>query len=712
MVPQGEIEMRPYHTLFRMRDYIRTIGRLLGAMILCWQCHAVDLYVATNGLDSNPGTMDRPFATLESGRNTLRLLRSRGSLPGGTNTIWIRQGSYFRDSSFYLSSQDSGTNGECVVYSGYPGESVRLVGGKRLVGFNTITDTNILSRLCPEAQSNVLQLELKSIGITNWLKLAARGYGYWERVLGHSELFFQKERMVLARWPNEGQWSSIADVPNSKTNLAAPSMAVMGGWDNGFYYTGDRPKQWVTYSNIWMHGFWAETWADSYNQMSSLDATQRLIKTVPPYGAEGFLRGQPFYFLNVLEELDSPGEWYLDYNSGIMYFWPPSSVEQGESVLSLVSGAIINMVNTTNITIRNLSLEATPGNAVSITGGQSNCVDTCSIRLTGNDGIYIDGGWHHQVNNCTVSDTGQGAVHVIGGDFQTLTPGNHVVQNCRLIRTSKWLLTMGARGVQVEGVGNRITHNLIHNCPSVGILLKGNDHLIEFNEVHHVCLDISDCGAIYLGRDPTYRGNVFRYNYVHNLGSTNVHWINGVYLDDNVRGGLVFGNIFVGVPNAVFIGGGSDHLVQNNVFVNCSPAIHLDARGMDPSVYWHNLLYGTCWNCLTNVPQPLYLARYPSLTNLYSYYQGGTNGIPPYNNSIAKNIFFGGNAVAAEWYARSNMLQWSNNIIGVDPMFVDPAHGNYRLQSNSPAWNQGFQSIPFGEIVTELQPPKNFKLVN
>ena len=679
-------------------------------LILCGQSFAVDFYVATNGLDSNPGTIDRPFATLEGGRNTFRLLRSRGSVPVGTNTVWIRQGNYYRDSSFVLSSTDGGTAGAPVVYSAYPGEIVRIIGGRKLIGFHAVTGSNILSRLGAEAQSNVLQLDLKSIGITNWLKLAARGYGYSEEVPGHSELFFQEQRMVLARWPNEGQWTTIAGVPNVAANMAAPSMAVMGSWDNGFYYSGDRPKQWLTDSNIWMHGYWAETWADSYNQISSLDPTQRLIKTVPPYGAEGFLPGQSFYFLNVLEELDSPGEWYLDDASGMLYFWPPSSIQTGEAVLSLVPGAIISLSNATNIVIRNLTLEDTPGYAISMIGGKNNMVNMCSIRFAGNDGIYINGGNQHQVSYCDISDTGQCAVHAIGGDYWTLNPGRHNVENCQIYRTSRWLLTLGGISLVVNGIGNRVAHNLIYDSPTFGIRVLGSENVVEFNNIHHVCLNQSDCGAIYLARDPGYFSNVFRFNYIYDLGSSNLNFVNGLYLDDNVRGALAYRNIFVGLTNAVVIGGGSDHLLQNNIFVNCSPAIFFDARGMNPLPYWHNFLYVTLWNLLTNLHQNVYLARYPALTNLYSHYQTGTNGIPPYNNSVRGNIFYGGTPLRAWQYASSNMLNWSNNLQNVDPLFVDAAHGNYRLQSNSPAWNLGFQSIPIGKIGIELQPPQGLRV--
>ena len=48
-----------------------------------------------------------------------------------------------------------------------------------------------------------------------------------------------------------------------------------------------------------------------------------------PYGIYSFRKGQRFYFLNLLEELDQPGEWFLDRKTGVLYFWPrPPSLAQ------------------------------------------------------------------------------------------------------------------------------------------------------------------------------------------------------------------------------------------------------------------------------------------------------------------------------------------------------------------------------------------------
>ena len=70
------------------------------------------------------------------------------------------------------------------------------------------------------------------------------------------------------------------------------------------------------------------------------------------------------------------------------------------------------------------------------------------------------------------------------------------------------------------GVGQRVRHNLMHDGPHNAIQLGGNDHLIEFNDVHSAVRESDDQGAMELWRNATYRGVVFRYNRFRSVGKT------------------------------------------------------------------------------------------------------------------------------------------------------------------------------------------------
>ena len=90
-----------------------------------------------------------------------------------------------------------------------------------------------------------------------------------------------------------------------------------------------------------------------------------------------------------------------------------------------------------------------------------------------------------------------------------------------------------AYGLSFAGVGNRAAHNLIHDAPHQAVFVGGNDHVFEFNEVHRVCTETDDCGALYKGRNPSWRGNQIRFNYWHDIGSPMGHGNAAVYFDDD-----------------------------------------------------------------------------------------------------------------------------------------------------------------------------------
>ena len=104
---------------------------LFSSMLFVSVLSARDYYVATDGNDGNPGTIEKPFATLEKARDTIRLSRARALAAGGI-TVNLRHGSYFRSESFALTGQDSGEQGKPMTYRAYPGEEVRLIGGREV----------------------------------------------------------------------------------------------------------------------------------------------------------------------------------------------------------------------------------------------------------------------------------------------------------------------------------------------------------------------------------------------------------------------------------------------------------------------------------------------------------------------------------------------------------------------------------------------------
>ena len=651
------------------------------------------LYISPQGHDSAPGGKASPLATLAGARDRLRILKRVGKVPKEGVTVWLRAGTYFQRETFALTAADD-VSPAPVTYAAYSGEAVRLTGGWEVAGWKPVTDASILGRLDPAARGHVLQTDLKAQGITDYGQMTPRGFGSPVTPAG-LELFFADVPMTLARWPNVGQWAHIA---GTTADQAA----------DHFAYAGDRPERWAKAEDAWVYGYWKFDWADSYTKIAGIDAEHHRVTTAPATDLLSYTLGHRWYALNLLEELDTPGEWYLDRRAGILYFWPPSDIHRGHPTVSLTRD-LVRLDGVSHVTLRGLTLEACRGDAITIRGGTHNLIDECSVLSAGNRGATIADTTDSGVRGGEITGTGEGGVSLDGGDRKTLMPGRNFVVNCRIHDYSRWARTYRP-GVGIDGVGNRVAHNLIYDAPHNAILLGGNDHLIEYNEIHHVCRQTGDAGAFYMGRDWTMRGNIVRFNYFHDLvNETGVkgeyHDVMAVYLDDTAAGTVVFGNVFVRAGHAVEVGGGRDIVVANNIFVDCLPAVSLDARGLGWAA--KSLAPGGDWGMekrLAAVPYdaPPYSTRYPHLANVLK-----DNPTAPKYDVIQNNI-----AVRCpDWLQIQDKVDAlpgitiRDNLTGKDPLFVDAAHGDYRLKANSPAFALGFQRVPFEKMGLEKKAP-------
>jgi hypothetical protein len=683
---------------------------LLIAVFLGRTVSAAEFWVALDGNDANPGTLAKPFATLERARDAVRQLAGRPS--NSATTVFLRGGDYYRTNTFDLTRADSGKPESPVVWRAYKGETARLLGGRILKSFTPITNPAVIQRLDEKARGQVLQVSLNAMGITNTDGMKSRGFGR-PAVPSHCEVFFDHRPLTLARWPNEGEFEKIAGYPPASDRKDEHG-GQLGELPGGFLYQGDRPRRWQDTSDVWVHGYWAYDWANSYEKVASIDVEQHLVKTMAPYGLYGFRKGQRFYFLNILEELDQPGEWCLDRKSGLLYLWPPDKIQDAgagahEILLSLLDQPLLRMTGASHVSFRGLIFEATRGNAVEIRAGSGDRVEGCLIRNIGDNGVVIESGTAHEIVSCDILDTGDGGVQMTGGDRQTLTPGAHYVENCHFQRQGRWSKCY-VPAIGMTGVGLKASHNLIEDHPHCAVLFWGNDHLIELNEIRHIALETGDVGAIYTGRDYTFRGNKIRHNFIHHTGGVGMGSM-GVYMDDCVSGTEVFGNVFYKVHWAMFIGGGRDHRVENNLFVDCDPAVRADGRGLDSSPVWHSMVDDTMRKRLTEVPLGLYRERYPDMKLLDKYYgppEGPSitgkafTGVPPENNVIARNVCVG-KWLEAGWHAQLEMLRLESNVTvtasSITGVKSDSSRAtDFELNKDSPAWDSGFKRIPVEQI--------------
>ncbi|MFO7937851.1 MAG: right-handed parallel beta-helix repeat-containing protein [Kiritimatiellia bacterium] len=712
------------------------------------------LYVSPTGNDNFSGRQyemdadekEGPFTSLERSRDEIRKIKKTTGLPDGGVTVVIMKGRYERSSPLLLSEEDSGTEKSPIAYRGEPGAEVVVSGAERVTGWELVSDPAILERLPEEARGKIYQADLKALGVLEYGDLLHDAE--WEVQVRHQkddnqpeaikgdalaaqrfvkktgkkiesrmELFCDGKPMCLSRWPNKG--FTHIDKVLGKTKFAVRGLP--GCREGIFSCVDDRPKLWTKEPDAMVRGYWYRDWVVQSQKIESIDPEKKIIKLAEPYANySGYRDGMWFFGFNMLCELDMPGEWFVDRKKGILYFMPPAPLDKACVEVS-VSDGLFHLNNTAYITLSGLTLETARGTAVRMKNS-SHCRVVCSsIRNMTNYGVTIVDGKRCSVLGCDIARNGGGGVFMAGGNRHKLESAGHFVENCHIHHFGLWDRTYRP-GVLMTGCGLRASHNLIHDAPHSAIIYGGPLHRFEYNEIHNVCQESHDCGAVYGGRSWCMRGDVFQHNYLHHICGKDGGPCNGIYLDDANSGTTVRGNVFHQLWRPVFIGGGRDNLVENNIFIDCPQAFHLDARyapGNWAAQYGDPRIKAARETGVLppgiRFQEPPYSTRFPKLAQMLD-----DDPAYPKGNILRKNIFWRGDSTnirrtgwdkpfeskswrTAWWHhiqsSVYDLLTIENNMVDVDPKFEDEKTGNFNLRENSPAFTKiGFKPILFEKI--------------
>ena len=243
---------------------IKAISVCAVVLVSASLCGAQPYFVSPAGDDANPGTLEKPFATLQRAQQAAR--QKRGD-------VFLRGGTYYLPAPLVFTAQDSGTKDAPVVFQNYPGEKPVISGGVRLENLDWQPYTNGIF------QANVpadLQTE---------------------------EIFINGERQILARYPNFDPKAQYFD--GFAADAISEQRAARWADPAGGYYHAMHPALWGDFT-------WRITGKDTNGQVTLEGGWQN---------NRGAAAHRDIRFVeNIFEELDAPGEWFLEFQNAHALF--------------------------------------------------------------------------------------------------------------------------------------------------------------------------------------------------------------------------------------------------------------------------------------------------------------------------------------------------------------------------------------------------------
>jgi len=586
------------------------------------------IFVSSNGNDvTGDGSFDKPYATLTGARNHIRGLTNNGANPLNYNmTVYVRGGKYIIDSTFELSAIDSGTEEIPIVYRNYNDEKVIFDASYNLdpLQATKITEPSVKNRIINEAaRDKIYQIDLKALGCPSsvYNEPYVKYYGSTFNFANFHDFFIDGDQMNIARYPNKTTDLSsylmitLPDVVDKGTRVRGPSPGSstppqvwspeIKSWQDlvalpnikpfKFKYTAyaDRLEKWQDIDNVWMGGFWYADWAGEYIKIGNVDKVNKIITSAEPsfyglYWGDNY-GDRPMFYLNILEELDAPGEFFVDQTNGMLYFYPKNEVNENTSIeLTRMRDDIIRMNDVSYVSLIGINLTGSKaqmasmnydaemkGSGIVMNNSSHITVDSCNVYNMSGKGVYVTGGTNQSFLNMEVHHTGLGGFDVNVGNRDVSMPlfdGNTLIDNCEIYNTGSGKNTFGYYpNLAIKGSGVTVRHCKIYDAVQTAFVIQGNNMLVEYNELFNVCTETSDQGAIYSGRDVTYSGNVIRYNYFHDImpESTGPYHVGAVFWDDLSSAFKFYGNIMkdVGKGSVVRVNGGVNHEYYHNIVI-------------------------------------------------------------------------------------------------------------------------------------------------
>jgi hypothetical protein len=720
----------------------------------------VSYYVSPTGSDTNPGSLAAPFATLEKARDTIRLL-STGAKAGGVTVFLRggvhRRTSTFTLAA--QDSGTDAAPIQYVAYPGETPilTTSRVISSAQIAPLAASEQARVAPGVnaariweidvTGNARANAFPAVFNEWIIFNAFRSTQNG--------GLLELFYQGERKRLSRYPNDNPTddrltpnilmdgvatgTSIVKDPttgnyvtttNSYLNFAGTytpaggSATAVGGAFVFPVAEASRVARWSTAINaggLWVMGYWRVPWQINGARVSLIDATNRVIglATNATNANDPLISGgigdkysrtanttlnlglgskkEPWWVVNLLEEMDVPGEWAIDFNRRKIYFLmgTDGAPADGDIELTDVSTPLIQFNGASDVRLEGLTFRRHLGVNVQILNGARNLVRGCTFTQSGNMAVDINGGTDHGVLSSDFEKLASGGIMLRGGSVtipsgstvpSAITPSNHFAVNNRfrsfseVVRVYQAAIDAGFGGpigswsVNPVVAGMRIANNDIRTSPHAGILWHGYQHVIEYNELSDFTRISNDFGGIYRYGPNQDNQTVIRYNH---LFSSTVG--EGIYNDfDHVRT-PIYGNVInLKTPSTSSRGYG--------IWTNTNPATGGAVAGIPTALQVYNNI---SVNGRSNYS--LHSATGGKIENNISYRKLASDFLW---YRITTNTTTNTQSVATSNAA--TLASGANPAYTVDPGFVDFANDDLRLRPDAQVYTDlpNFTPIP------------------
>lgn len=705
------------------------------------------IFVSAVGDDSGDGSEEEPLRTLEKAIDVANEMREDSDK---LIEILLREGTYSVTNTIKIINSQK--DDPLLKISAYQDEKVTINAGVDIpLSAMSIADSDFTNAIIDKPNAgSVLQYNLKDAQIEDLGEISLRGHLISDEKEAQAELSLNGEVQKLAGWPN-GEYTGLIKPTDSNEYGKRTKSGIANGCS--FQVNYDRPSQWSKPEQTWLSGTIGPNYEFDYYPVSRFDSEEKRV-----YLSRGALEKyytEPYYrFENVPEELDEPGEYYIDRQSGMLYFYPPEDTPK-DSVLTItmstptldVSGKAPNSMfrieNSKNIVFENLIFKGGRGSA--ITGKNNSNIQfiNCEINSFGENGIRFDASTDIKISDCKIHDVGQdGILFVSCGNYKTLSPSNIVVSNndiynfARLERSYKTGIDFGYRCV-----GATAANNHIHNGPHAGMIFYGVNNDIYGNEFDNLVTEFSDMDALYCNNSnyPWERGNKIHNNYFHDIGKSSMngrHQINvrAIRTDNRGCGLNIYENLFYNIGDGgngngnngigAITAEGTRNRIFNNLFVDCNEAYfntlqYKEIETADDGTLYPDTIINSSGVEVANTINgakvadlkkqmenylPVYGKQFPELYN-YFYEHPNMSKTNEFKNNMIINIAiplsnFNGTQNEEGFRGSQMLTAASGNYVSTsDPGFVSYDNGNLELSSSATLLVEGlpkFEMSSFG----------------